>query len=147
MEKYLEKINELIKEIEADKVVLEKAIEDNKKVSALFAQKEEKLRAIENDVNARMRIVEKFEGLESAKSSLEKQSEENAILIRELVEQEIASKRAKEAADKAKAEASQEREIVNKKAAGLKEMEINLKKREDRLKTEFIKKLEAEIGS
>lgn len=147
MEKYLEKINELIKEIEADKVVLEKAIEDNKKVSALFAQKEEKLRAIENDVNARMRIVEKFESLESAKSSLEKQSEENAILIRELVEQEIASKRAKEAADKAKAEASQEREIVNKKAAGLKEMEINLKKREERLKSEFIKKLEAEIGS
>jgi hypothetical protein len=69
------------------------------------------------------------------------------MLIRELVEQEIVSKKAKEEADKAKAEASTEREIVNKKAAGLKEMEINLKKREERLKTEFIKKLEAEIGS
>jgi 2,3-bisphosphoglycerate-independent phosphoglycerate mutase len=55
-------------------------------------------------------------------------------------------KKAKEEADKAKAEASTEREIVNKKLAGLKEMEINLNKREESLKTEFIKKLEAEIG-
>jgi len=146
MEKYLEKINSLIKEIEADKAVLERAIADSKKASELLAQKEEKLRAVENDVNARLRIVEKFESIESAKSSLEKQSEENAMLMRELVEQEAKSKKAKEDADKAISDARTEREIVNKKAAGLKEAEINLKKREERLKTEFIKKLEAEIG-
>lgn len=147
MEKYLEKINSLIKEIEADKAVLERAIADSKKASELLAQKEEKLRAVENDVNARMRIVERFESIESAKSSLEKQSEENAVLIRELAEQEARSKKAKEDADKAISDARIEREIVNKKAAGLKEAEINLKKREERLKTEFIKKLEAEIRS
>ena len=147
MEKYLEKINELIKEIEADKAVLAKEIENSKKVAELLAQKEEKLRAVENDVNARMRIAEKYESIENAKSALEKQSEENAILIRELSEQEEKSKKAKDDADKAIAEARLEREIVNKKAAGLKEAEINLKKREERLKSEFIKKLEAEIGS
>lgn len=146
MKDYLEKIESLINELEAGSAEIKDGLKDIKNRESLLDSREEKLRAIENDVNARMRIAEKYESIDKIKSSIERQSEENAIIMRELIEQEARSKEAKDAADKAISDARTEREIVNKKLAGIKEAEAALKAREERLKTDFIKKLEAELG-
>ena len=79
MKDYLEKINKLIEELEAGNAEIKATIEGFKKKESLLVVKEEKLRAIENDVNARMRIVEKHESLENIKASIDKQAEENLM--------------------------------------------------------------------
>ena len=145
MKDYLVKINDLIVALESGHDAVEAKAAELKKVEANLDAKEEKLRSVENDVNAKLRIAEKFESLEALKASADKAIQDANSTKAEALKAEEEADVAKADAERLLAEARTEREIVNGKIAVLKEKEAALKIREDKLKTEFIKKLEAEM--
>jgi len=147
MKDYLIKINDLIVALEAGHDAVEVKAAELKKVDEILSVKEEKLRSVENDVNARLRIAEKYESLEVLKASADKAIQDANLAKAEALKAEQEADVAKSDAESKIAEARTEREIVSGKIIALKDREAALKIREDKLKTEFIKKLEAELKS
>ena len=145
MKDYLVKINDLIVALEAGHDAVEIKAAELKRVEEILAAKEEKLRSIENDVNAKLRIYEKYESLEAIKAVADEAVKVANSAKAEALKAEEEADVAKSDAERLIAEARTERDIINAKVTNLKEREAALTAREEKLKTDFIKKLEAQL--
>ena len=146
MEKFLQKFDELYKELVSEKETIDGLVQKNKDLNASLRGKKKQLDEVESALKEREKEVQKIENILDEKKAIQalsiKVAQEKAQFKKEQVESEYKVKQALASIAEKEKEIEVMRDVFKKKDAALSEKEATLRDEKENLR----KKILEEIG-